>query len=375
MTAPGVPASGRPALDGLRVGDLVASHSGKRVVDGVSFHVDDSEFVTLLGPSGCGKTTTLRCVAGLHPVAGGTISLGERVLSSSRVHLRPERRQVNMVFQSYAIWPHMSVFDNIAYGIRARHGERSEIVSRVDELLDLVGLTDLGSRSAAGLSGGQQQRVALARALATKPRLLLLDEPLSNLDAVLRGRMRAEIMRIQQGTGTTTLYVTHDRREALSMSDRIVVLRDGKVEQSGTPEELYDRPTSRFVAEFLGIANVIRAKVIEAGERCLRVLAHELEGSPELSLAKGAVDGTPVPGDEIDLVIRPEQFRVAQETGINVLSGRLLTREFLGNRSEVTIQSGACLIKAETDRAAEPDQDGRLTFHVSPEALTWVPVL
>jgi ABC-type Fe3+/spermidine/putrescine transport system ATPase subunit len=358
---------------GLEVSELVADYGGSQAVRGVSFAVEPSEFVTLLGPSGCGKTTTLRCVAGLHPVRAGTIAVGGEVLSSDRIHLRPERRRINMVFQSYAIWPHMTVFDNVAYGMKGRRGDRAGRDGRVRDLLDLVGLADFADRGASGLSGGQQQRVALARALATSPRVLLLDEPLSNLDAVLRGRMRSEIMRIQQETGTTTLYVTHDRREALSMSDRIVIMRDGVVEQSGTPEELYDRPVSRFVAEFLAFANVVRAKVTAAGRDGIRVRAHELDGEPELSIDRAGDEARPAPGEDVEVVIRPDSMRPATSESTNVITGRLLTREFLGNRSEVTIRSGAHLIKAESARLVSADGDGNLSLYAPPESLTWVP--
>jgi ABC-type Fe3+/spermidine/putrescine transport system ATPase subunit len=355
---------------GLSVRDLVAGYAGTRVVSGVSFEVEPSEFVTLLGPSGCGKTTTLRCVAGLHPVLAGTVAVDGEVLSSARVHLRPERRRINMVFQSYAIWPHMTVFDNVAYGMK---GRRRDHTAQVRALLDLVGLSDFADRGASGLSGGQQQRVALARALATGPRVLLLDEPLSNLDAVLRSRMRSEIMRIQRETGTTTLYVTHDRREALSMSDRIVIMRDGLIEQSGTPEQLYDHPVSRFVAEFLAFANVVPAKVTEAGPGGIRVRAYELQDAPELAIDRAGHETCPSPGDEVQVVIRPDSLRPAAPGDTNVIAGRLLTREFLGNRSEVTVRSGAHLVKAEFDRLASADGDENLTLHAPPTALTWVP--
>ena len=215
--------------------------------------------------------------------------------------------------------------------------------------------------------------MALARALATAPRVLLLDEPLSNLDAVLRGRMRSEIMRIQRETGTTTLYVTHDRREALSMSDRIVIMRDGVVEQAGTPEQLYDHPVSRFVAEFLAFANVVRAKVTEVGREGIRVRAHELEGAPELAIARAEIVARPSPGEDVEVVIRPDSMRPATAEGANVITGRLLTREFLGNRSEVTVQSGAHLIKAESDRLVSADGEGNLSLYAPPESLTWVP--
>jgi ABC-type Fe3+/spermidine/putrescine transport system ATPase subunit len=357
----------------LRVADLVASYEGNTVVKGVSFDVDASEFVTLLGPSGCGKTTTLRCVAGLHPVVDGTITVGEETVSSARTHMRPERRRINMVFQSYAIWPHMSVFDNVGYGIGGGRSGRADKRTRVHELLELVGLDDLADRPATGLSGGQQQRVALARALATRPRVLLLDEPLSNLDAVLRTRMRAELMRIQRETGTTTLYVTHDRREALSMSHRIVVLRNGVVEQVGTPPQLYDHPVSRFVAEFLGFANVVPAKVVHSDDTQIRVSAPELAGAPQFDLPTGK-RARPRPGEDINLVLRPEAIELADGQPRNVLRGQLVAREYLGSRSEIVMRCGGHTLKGELGRDAPADLTDEVALYVAPQALSWVPV-
>ncbi|HEY1486545.1 MAG TPA: ABC transporter ATP-binding protein [Micromonosporaceae bacterium] len=359
----------------LHVSGLVASYGGATVVNDVSFDVAASEFVTLLGPSGCGKSTTLRCVAGLHPVIDGTIVVGDEVLSSATTHMRPERRRINMVFQSYAIWPHMSVFDNVGYGITGRD-VRTGKTARVRELLELVGLADLADRPATGLSGGQQQRVALARALATRPRVLLLDEPLSNLDAVLRSRMRAELMRIQRETGTTTLYVTHDRREALSMSHRIVVLRDGRVEQAGTPRQLYDQPVSRFVAEFLGFANVVPATVTAIDRQRIRATAHELDGAPIFELpATPAREGAPAAsGDVINLVLRPEAIHIAAGQTTNIFGARLIAREYLGSRSEIVVRSGGHVLKGELTREAPADLADEVSLYAPPEAISWVPV-
>jgi ABC-type Fe3+/spermidine/putrescine transport system ATPase subunit len=223
---------------GLEVAHLFANYDHATVVKDLSFSIRPGELVTLLGPSGCGKSTTLRCVAGLHRIAGGTIMIGDEVVAGPSAHVRPEHRRVNMVFQSYAIWPHMTVHENVAYGLKMMKVANAEKQSIVHDMLDLVGLAEFAERPATGLSGGQQQRVALARALATRPRVLLLDEPLSNLDSVLRARMRTEMQRIQRETGTTTLYVTHDCGEALSMSNQIVVLNKGQIAQVGRPGAL-----------------------------------------------------------------------------------------------------------------------------------------
>jgi ABC-type Fe3+/spermidine/putrescine transport system ATPase subunit len=282
-------------------------------------------------------------------------------------------RRINMVFQSYAIWPHMSVFDNVGYGIVGGRSGRGDKRARVLELLDLVGLAHLADRPATGLSGGQQQRVALARALATRPSVLLLDEPLSNLDAVLRTRMRAELMRIQRETGTTTLYVTHDRREALSMSHRIVAMRSGRVEQIGTPAELYEHPASRFVAEFLGFANIVPGTVVSSDGASLRVKVAELGGTPEFDLPAGASPNRPVAGDIVGLVLRPEATRLASGQERNVLTGLVQAREYLGSRTEIVVRSGEHVLKAELDHGVPAGLGDEVSLYVAPQALSWVP--
>jgi iron(III) transport system ATP-binding protein len=246
-----------------------ATDSGElRAIDDVSFTVREGSFYTLLGPSGCGKTTTLRCIAGLERPDSGTITLGTRELFGPATLVPPNERPMGMVFQSYAIWPHMTVFENAAFPLRVGPGRRlrkEEIRSRVEEALATVALDGLGGRQATKLSGGQQQRLALARALVRQPALLLLDEPLSNLDAALRDRMRAEIRGLQRRLGITTLYVTHDQAEALSMSNRIGVMSEGKILQEGKPREIYQQPASPFVARFVGTSNFIEGTVVGPG--------------------------------------------------------------------------------------------------------------
>ncbi|WP_089721875.1 ABC transporter ATP-binding protein, partial [Candidatus Entotheonella palauensis] len=230
-------------------------HFGPEVaVAGIDFEVPEGHFVTLLGPSGCGKTTTLRCLAGLERPDAGEIDIGEQCVAapSRNIWVPPEKRNMGMVFQSYAVWPHLTVFDNIAYGLRVRGMGRSEIAKRTQETLDLVGLSGFADRYATQLSGGQQQRVSLARALAYNPRVILFDEPLSNLDAKLREHMRLELTRLQQRLGITAVYVTHDQSEALVMSDTIIVMNHGHILQQGAPEAIYAEPASRFVADFVG---------------------------------------------------------------------------------------------------------------------------
>jgi iron(III) transport system ATP-binding protein len=231
-------------------------------VRGVSFNVLPGEQLTLLGPSGCGKTTTLRAIAGLEQPTAGEIRIDGVTVYSSQdgINIRAEKRGLSMVFQSYAIWPHMTVFENVAYGLRVRRTGAAEIAKRVDRALEMVQMRNFASRRAAQLSGGQQQRVALARAFVFSPSVLLFDEPLSNLDAKLRADMRIELRELQHRLGITSVYVTHDLEEALAMSDRIVVMRDGLIEQTGTPDEIYRLPNSAFVADFVGSANLIRGR-------------------------------------------------------------------------------------------------------------------
>ena len=239
-----------------RYGDLA-------VVDDISLTIAHGQLVCLLGPSGCGKTTTLRALAGLERPSGGTVRIGGHVMYSGErgIDIPAERRGLSMVFQSYAIWPHMTVFDNVAYGLRVRRRPRAEIDTRVRAALDLVQMGAFAERRASQLSGGQQQRVALARACAFSPQILLFDEPLSNLDAKLRADMRIELRELQHRLGVTSVYVTHDLEEALAMSDRIVVMRDGIIEQAGTPTEIYAHPRNAFVADFVGSSNLVRGKL------------------------------------------------------------------------------------------------------------------
>jgi iron(III) transport system ATP-binding protein len=244
---------------GIRVSNLIKAFDKTTIVHGISFDVADGEFVTLLGPSGCGKTTTLRCIAGLERTNGGIIEIDGQVVSQPEkdIFAPPHERNLGMVFQSYAIWPHMSVAENIAFPLVARGGSEADTKQAVLWALDIVGLTGMGDRQPSELSGGQQQRVALARAIVGKPKVLLFDEPLSNLDARLRDRTRAEISRIQKELAIPAVYVTHDQAEALSMSDRIIVMESGHIIEEGEPRKLYRRPNKQFTAEFIGAANFL----------------------------------------------------------------------------------------------------------------------
>jgi iron(III) transport system ATP-binding protein len=304
-----------------------------RAVDEVSLEVAAGEFYTLLGPSGCGKSTTLRCVAGLERPDGGRIEFDGRTVSGPGVFVPPHRRNIGMVFQSYAIWPHLSVFENVAFPLRVAGPRlpRRELAARVEEALTVVRLTGLENRGATELSGGQQQRLALARALVRRPGLLLLDEPLSNLDARLRDQVRAEIRQLQQRLGITTLYVTHDQAEALSMSDRVAVMSQGRIAQEATPTALYRRPASEYVARFVGSANVLAAEVLTASSDNrlrLRTVAGELEARCGFA-AK--------PGDGVSVAVRPERILLhsSPPAGANTIPAVVEQVGFLGQVFEV----------------------------------------
>ena len=247
----------------IEVEDLVVRYGNTTAVDRVSFAIAPGELVTLLGPSGCGKTTSLRAIAGLETPTSGAIRLnGETVWSASpRRNVPAEKRGVSMVFQSYAIWPHMTVFENVAYGLRVRNASAADVRDNVARVLDMVRMGQYADRPSSNLSGGQQQRVAVARAIAFSPTVVLFDEPLSNLDARLRAEMRVELRELQRRLDITSLYVTHDQEEALAISDRVIVMNGGRIEQIGSPEDIYNRPVSRFAADFVGSANMIEGHV------------------------------------------------------------------------------------------------------------------
>jgi iron(III) transport system ATP-binding protein len=315
-------------------------------VDRVSLDVEDGELFTLLGPSGCGKTTLLRLVAGFHRPDAGRIRFGERDVTD----LPPYARNIGMVFQNYALWPHMTVFQNVAYGLRLRRLRGAALEASVAEGLRKVNLSGLGARFPGQLSGGQQQRVALARALVLSPDLLLLDEPLSNLDAKIRVQVRAEIRTLQQELGITTVYVTHDQEEALSLSDRVAVMRDGRVLQLGPPRDLYERPRSRFVADFVGTNNLVPGTVTEAAAGTVtietglgRLRARPPEGGESLPVGRPAV-----------LAIRPENVTIGMSgTGPtsgdgNRVPGRIALAAYLGSTLRYDVEAaGGLTLKAD----------------------------
>jgi putative spermidine/putrescine transport system ATP-binding protein len=290
-----------PADVELEVVGLTKRYSPQVTVGPISFEVHEGEFFSLLGPSGCGKTTTLRCIAGFETLSEGSIKLrGERI-----DHRPPHRRDVGLVFQNYALFPHLTVFENIAFGLKLRRVGKAEMVERVGRMLELVDLRQMTARYPSQLSGGQQQRIAIARSLVLEPQMLMFDEPLSNLDFKLRIQMRDELRALQRRLGKTSIYVTHDQTEALALSDRIAVLSHGQIEQIGTPSEIYERPATEFVADFIGSSNLLRARIVEAAGETITA-----ETADGLRLVCTAGNPRNADADEVSLLLRPERIRV-----------------------------------------------------------------
>jgi iron(III) transport system ATP-binding protein len=325
----------------IAIRGVVKRFGAVTAVDRAELDVADGELFTLLGPSGCGKTTLLRLLAGFYQPDGGEIHFGERIVNG----LAPYERNIGMVFQNYALWPHMTVAGNVSYGLRLRKLGAAEIARRMREGLAKVNLSGLESRYPGQLSGGQQQRVALARALVLNPDILLLDEPLSNLDAKIRVQVRAEIRKLQQELAITTIYVTHDQEEALSLSDRVAVMKDGRVLQVGVPKDLYERPRSRFVADFVGTNNLLPGQVRERrGERLfVETGVGRLEAIPNAAIA-----------DRCVLAIRPENVAIAEGDGArgagaapeggNRVNGRVALTSYLGNTLRYDVETGGGLV-------------------------------
>ena len=349
-------------------------------IDSASFELAPGTFFTLLGPSGCGKTTTLRCIAGLNTPNSGRITVGDKVLydGDKDILVPLHKRNIGMVFQSYAIWPHMSVAENVSFPMRVSRNPsylRAEIEDAVKVALASVGLEGYGSRSATQLSGGQQQRVAFARAIVHRPKLLLLDEPLSNLDAALRDEMRLELKRLQQETGITAVYVTHDQAEALAMSDNIAVINKGRIVQQGGPRDIYFRPENEFVASFIGHTNIIHGDTKSAvaadafGEIDLG------NGNTIVCTFRNAMDGA----RRIAVSIRPENISLARagETkssdNLNQLSGEIMAASFLGNVVHYKVKYSDHVLQIEGNPDTAFDQGDRVTMSFLPRHATAVP--
>jgi iron(III) transport system ATP-binding protein len=347
-----------------------------RAVDDVSFEVPAGGLVTLLGPSGCGKTTTLRSIAGLESPTAGEIRIGDQVVYSRQrnILLPANRRHIGMVFQSYAIWPHMTVFDNVAYPLRNTSVTKSEIQDRVRRALALTGLEALASRPAPHLSGGQQQRVALARALVPEPDVLLLDEPLSNLDAKLRESMRGELRDLQQRLRITTLYVTHDQSEALAISDFVAVMSRGKIVEFGPPEQIYENPRSRFAAEFVGVANLIAVSDVK--------LRHsQAEGKGSMGLVRFIAgnrgnDASLINSHDIQLLVRPEDVEIRRSPGggdANEWPGLVRGVLFEGDAYSCVVELDGLSLRTRTARAVRPRPGEQIYVRIAPECC--VPIL
>lgn len=319
----------------ISIRNLGKSYAGAKdapAVRNLNIDVPDNCFLTLLGPSGCGKTTTLRLIAGFLSPDAGEIKVGERVVSAPGNVIAPEHRGMGMVFQNYAIWPHKTVYENVIYGLKLRKVSAEEAKRRVAEALAQVNLSGYEHRFPNELSGGQQQRVALARSLVVEPEILLLDEPLSNLDAKLREHMRTELKQLQRRTGITFVYVTHDQAEALALSDQIAVIHGGELQQLGSPEEVYNRPANRIVADFMGLTNILTGRVVSVSDGNARVACAgiELDISTHQAFA---------PGAEVDVVVRPENIRLTHAGADGVARTRIAERTFLGNIAEYYLET------------------------------------
>jgi iron(III) transport system ATP-binding protein len=337
---------------------LTKKYGPLAVVDDVSLHIEHGHLVCLLGPSGCGKTTTLRLIAGFVEPTGGEIMVGGKLISSPAATVPPERRNMSMIFQSYALWPHMTVAENIVYGLKLRKMSREVIATKLDAILSTTKLAPLAERYPGELSGGQQQRVALARALIVEPETLLLDEPLSNLDANLREEMRFEVRRLHDAYRYTTVYVTHDQSEAMTTADLICVMNLGKIEQSGTPEEIYDRPRSEFVARFIGSSNVLKGKGLDGNRIEFSGVALQCTGE---KVVPGAATAVSVRPHDITLhATQPSQTE-------NVVPATVVRQVFLGGSRDYMVEAkDGTQLRTATPAETNISQGSTVWLHLPP---------
>jgi iron(III) transport system ATP-binding protein len=347
----------------IHIRNLSKRFGSFQALSGIDIAVAEREFVTFLGPSGCGKTTTLRVLAGFLDPDEGEVEVGGRVLSSPGIVVPPERRRMGMVFQNYAVWPHMSVFDNVAFGLKLAKVGAAETRTRVEGVLAAVGLEGLAGRHPTQLSGGQQQRVALARSLVVEPSILLLDEPLSNLDAKLRERMRSELKGLQRRTGITFVYVTHDQAEAMALSDRVAVFNKGAVQQVGTPREVYERPANLFVADFMGLVNKLPGTLLErrADRATVRVGRHVMA-----AVSAPSLDGAAA----VVVTIRPEAIELRPGPageGANALEGTVTEATFLGNIVDYQVDIGGVALRIQGERRDVREVGARVRLSVPVE--------
>ena len=357
----------------VQIKGLHKNFGAEVAVKDVSLDIAEGEFVTLLGPSGCGKTTTLRCVAGLERPNAGEISIGGDIVASFEkdIYLYPEFRNIGMVFQSYAVWPHMTVFENVAYGLRVRKAPSDIIKKNTMRALDLVGLGDLADRFATKLSGGQRQRVALARAIVYEPRVILFDEPLSNLDAKLREQMRIELVRLQKEVGITSIYVTHDQGEALVMSDRVVVMDKAVIQQIGDPQNIYADPVNTFVAKFIGTTTIMEGKSLgRTGEYCDMEIPLGGGLAPLKIQALGGAGATK--GDQLFISLRPEDItlHLKKPTGTshgNVFEGNVIDTIYLGSFLECRIDVGGHEVGIQIDHFEQLESGQKVFLSFLPD--------
>jgi multiple sugar transport system ATP-binding protein len=358
-------ASSAAASASVTFAEVTKLYDGIAAVNELSLEVGDGEFMVLVGPSGCGKTTALRMVAGLEEITVGEILIGDRVVND----VDPRGRDVAMVFQNYALYPHMTVFENIAFGLRARRAPRSDIRSRVERVGKALGLGELLQRKPRQLSGGQRQRVAMGRAIVRDPRVFLMDEPLSNLDARLRVQMRAEVARVQRDLGVTTIYVTHDQVEAMTMGDRVAVMRGGVLQQTGRPQSVFDRPANLFVASFIGSPpmNLVQARVEERGDGLVVSVGEQEIAVPDVAVARSGLRR--YAGRAVGLGIRPEHLRDATGESRGLLRGTVRATEALGSELLVHLEVDAEPVLTDEVREVAGDVDAAALERLESEAL------
>ena len=345
----------------VKLVDVTKTFSGGKVVatDHVSLEIKDGEFFTLLGPSGCGKTTLLRLIAGFYYPDSGEIYFDDKNVTE----VPPYERETGMVFQNYALWPHMTVFDNIAYGLKIRKLPKEEVKQHVKEALELVHLEGMEDRMPHQLSGGQQQRVALARAVVIKPKVLLLDEPLSNLDAKLRIEMRSELVRLQRELGITAIYVTHDQEEAMAISQRLAILRSGRIQQVGTPKEVYEKPQNYFVADFIGQCTFFEGIVEKVEGEYITV---KTKHGPLLKGKRTNHNYTFKVGDPAVCAIRPEDFHLNKPSDqVNSIKGKIRLITFLGQYNQIFINVNGLTLQISVDTNIELKEDQQLTVYAN----------
>lgn len=352
----------------VRIEKLVKRFGSVKAVAGVDIHIPEGKIITLLGPSGCGKTTTLRCVAGFENADEGKIWIGDQLIfdAKEKINISPQKRGMGMVFQSYAVWPHMSVFENIAFPLRIRKASHSEVDERVNRAMNMVGIRELKDRLPSAISGGQQQRVAFARAIVYDPAVLLLDEPLSNLDAKLRERMRFEILELQRKIGVTTIYVTHDQEEAMVLSDEVLVMDLGKVIQRGGPEEIYFNPRNEFVADFIGKINFLKGRVKSREEGRALVTIEDEGFQGEIQTTHSDFPS----GQAVLASVRPENIHLHTEKPDqqnNTWKAKLERKNFLGGLFDMEININGKILRCRSPFVVKADRGSDVFIHVKPE--------